>query len=130
MKKTQNVLGLIAGAMLVLSSAAHSFLGWGEISAALLSLHVSPDLMIGLAIAWHFGGAAMLTLGCIVIWLFAQQRKGVAVSKVPAQLIGAMYLLFGAGALVASNFDPFCLLFMIPGVLLALAVYPVKQRSL
>jgi hypothetical protein len=52
------------------------------------------------------------------------------VSTVPAQLIAAMYLLFGAGALVASHFDPFCLVFMIPGVLLALAVYPVKQQSL
>ena len=121
MSRVRTLLGFAAGAILVLSSAAHSLLGWPQIAAALAKTSAPPDLVRGLAIGWHFGGVAMLLFGILVILLFAEARKGRPVSLRPALLIGGAYAVFGIGALAVSGVDPFFLVFIVPGLLLVAA---------
>ena len=121
MARARAVLGLIAGAILILSSAGHSILGWKELSGSLTAAHVPTELVLGLQVGWQFGGVAMLALGVILLALFARRWRGEPVSLLPAATVAVAYLGFGAWALLASNFDPFFLVFIVPGVLLALA---------
>ena len=121
MKLFRAILGLVAGVFLVLSAGAHSLLGWKAMRAELERLQAPAELVGGLGAGWIFGGVAMLAFGCIVLTLFTQRLRGAPVSLFPANVIGAAYALYGAGALVANDFEPQFFVFVIPGVLLLLA---------
>jgi hypothetical protein len=127
--RVRDILGIIAALMLILSSAAHSVLGWRGLSGELSAAHVPDDLMLGLKFGWQFGGVAMLTLGVILLVLFAQRRRGGNASVVPARVVALAYLAFGAWALVASRGDPFFLVFIVPGLLLAIAGSSRRQSN-
>ena len=66
--------------MLIVSSGAHSILGWRGIRAELAAARVPADLMLGLQLGWHFGGAAMLTMGVVLLVIYRQRLRGVAAS--------------------------------------------------
>lgn len=129
MHRVRLILGFIAAAMLIASSAAHSFLGWAGLRSALLAAHASQDLIAGLALGWHFAGAAMFAFGLIVVLLFADRMRGRAVSLRPALVIALLYVAYGAGALILSNFNPFFLVFVVPGALLLLAAWPPQTAT-
>lgn len=121
MSKLRSVLGLIAGAMLVLSSGAHTFLGWQALGAELAKTNTPAELVTGLEIGWKWGGAAMLAFGAIVIAVFLKRLRGEPASTFAPAVVSVAYIAFGAWALVHSNYDPFFFIFIVPGVLLALA---------
>lgn len=130
MARGRAVLGLIAGGMLILSSAAHSLLGWPALRGQLAAVPVPADLLLGLQIGWQFGGLAMLVFGIVVVALFAKRFRGENAATGTAAVVAAAYLAFGCWALVASRFEPFFLVFIVPGILLALAVSsPAPARS-
>jgi hypothetical protein len=121
MKRARLVLGLIAGVVLIVSSGAHSFLGWKNLSDRLAVAQVPSDLQIGLKIGWQFAGAAMLVLGVIVIAIFAGRLRGQRPSLMPAVAVCILYLAFGAWALAASGGDLFFMIFIVPGAMLGIA---------
>ena len=121
MNRLRIALGLLAGVLIVISSAAHSLLGWKQLGLALGGIQAPHDLVTGLSIGWHFAGAAMLAFGCIVIVTFTDALRGRPVSFRPVAFIALVYLLFGVWALRASDLDPFFLVFIVPGLLLAAA---------
>ena len=129
MNRARITLGLIAGFIIIASSGAHSLLGWPRLRAALTESHVSSELIGGVAIGWHFGGAAMLTFGCIVVWLFVALLRGQAVSLLPAFLIALMYMAFGIWAFIVSDLNPFFFVFTVPGLLLAAASWSPSSRQ-
>ena len=128
MRQVQNMLGLLAGAILVLSSAAHSVLGWKRMQGSLAAVNAPADLVKGLEIGWLFGGVAILTFGCIALAVFASLLRGRLVSLLPTALIALAYLWFGAWALVTSG-DPFFYIFIVPGAMLAIACIPRRVSS-
>lgn len=121
MNKARNIAGLLAAVMLIASSAAHATLGWKNVHEQLAAAKVPADLVTGLKIGWHFGGAVMLAMGIILLGLFARRMRGEAVTLVPAQIIAILYFVFGVWALVASGYDPFPIVFIVPGVILLFA---------
>lgn len=123
MNRARSILGITAGVLMLASSAAHSLLGWPQLRASLAQTNAPGDLVQGLALGWHFGGAAMLTFACIVLWTFFRRLKGVRTPVVPPAIIAIAYLLFGTGALAVSG-DPFFFVFILPGLLLAAASFP------
>lgn len=116
--RTRAWIGLAAGALLILSAAAHSLLGWPELAAELEKLAPSADLTRALAIGWHFGGVAMLGFGAIVVDSFLRALRGREVDWRPARVVGLTYLVFGAGALAATGGNLFFLVFLVPGLLI------------
>ena len=118
MNKFRSILGLVAGIVLLVSSAAHTFLGWKGLSEELTKVNAPRDLSLGVQAGWVFAGTAMFVFGCLVIPLFAAALKGRAVSLRPALLIGVFYVSYGAWALTLSDYDPFFFIFLIPGALL------------
>lgn len=121
MNRSRDVLGLIGALMLIISSAAHSVLGWKGIHAELVAARVPADLMLGLQLGWQFGGAAMLTLGVVLVLIYRQRLRGEAASVMLARAVSMMYLVFGAWALGATGGELFPLVFLIPGAFLAMA---------
>ena len=129
MTRVRALLGIVAGAILILSSAAHSLLGWKQLRKDLTNVQAPSDLVLGVAVGWHFGGVAMLAFGCIVISLFLKRLRGENVSSFPAFVVALAYLSFGAWALKASHLNPFFFVFIVPGVLLAIAALPAPQQG-
>ena len=120
MSRTRAIVGLLAGVLIVVSAAAHSLIGWSVQRAALETAGAGPDLVMGLAIGWRFGGVCMLLFGYIVLTTFINAVRGRTVALAHPWLIALMYQAFGAGALLVSK-DPFFLVFIVPGLLLAYA---------
>jgi hypothetical protein len=118
MQRGRLVLGLIAGIMILATSAAHSLIGWPRLRHALTEADTPTDLIVGLSIGWHFAGLAMLVFGALSILLFADALRGRPVSLGPVLLIGIAYLVFGTWSLTVSNLDPLFLGFLVPGILL------------
>lgn len=118
------IIGIVASALLVLSSAAHSIVGAMQMEAEFAKAGVPDDLALGLRAGWQFGGAAMLVFGLIGLDAFVGRLRGRAVPLRPVLLTAVMYLLFGAWALAMSGFDPFFSVFVVPGVLLLAAAWP------
>lgn len=129
MNRIRLVLGFVAGIIFILSSAAHSLLGWKRLSAALVAARAPADLVAGLGVGWHFAGAAMFVFGCTVLWLFAARRRRRDLPLRPAQLIAVLYIVFGCWALVISDMNPFFLIFIVPGMMLAVAAWGEEPLS-
>ena len=129
MTRARDILGIIAAGMLILSSAAHSLLGWRAIHGELTTAQVPADLVVGLKIGWQFGGVAMLALGVILLALFLQRLRGGNAPLVPARVVALVYLAFGAWALVASGGKPFFFMFIVQGGLLAIAGFRGRQPN-
>lgn len=121
MMRVRNILGFIASGILILSSGAHSILGWKQLGGQLAAIPVPHDLILALRLGWTFGGAAMLTFGVVTAIGFARRFRGQQVAPLPIVLIGALYVAFGSWALIVSSFDPFFFIFVIPGILLLVA---------
>jgi hypothetical protein len=127
MTTIRNILGLIAGIILILSSGAHSILGWKGLSAKLAAINVPEDLVFGVKAGWEFGGIAMLAFGIIVVVIFVNKLRGRYASTFPAMVFAITYLAIGAWALSASNFNPFFWLFIVTGLLLLVAAWPASN---
>ncbi len=92
-------------------------------SEQLAQTNTPPDLVQGLRFGWVFGGPVMLVFGILCISAFLKRFRGIAASTFAPVLIAIAYLAFGAWALISSG-DPFFMIFIVPGVLLAIASIP------
>lgn len=121
--RLSTVAGSLGAILIILSAPAHSLMGWPEIQSQLTRVNASADLVLGLQVGWHFGGAAMVALGLIVLHLFYSRARRPDASMVPAWTVAGLYLLFGGAALVVSGWDPFFLVFIVPGALVLVGVF-------
>jgi hypothetical protein len=106
----------------------HSVVGWKVLSGKIEKAEVPAALVRSLALGWHWGGAAMFGFGCIVLYLFARFLKDRSTSLRPALVIAVLYIVFGAWA-IATSHDFFFLVFVIPGLLLAIASWGLTART-
>jgi len=122
--KIKSGLGLLAGGLLILSAGAHTILGWKAMSEQLAHTNAPPDLVMGLRMGWTFGGPVMLVFGILCISTFLKRFRGEAAPTLAPILISIAYIGFAAWAAIATGGDPFFMLFLVPGVLLAIASIP------
>lgn len=113
--------GAAAALILLLSSAAHSILGWPAMRARLADTTAPADLVLGLGVGWVFGGVCMLAFSAIASWTCVSAWRGSTVALIPLRIIGVVYLLFGLGALWVSGGEPFYAVFVVPALLLLYA---------
>ena len=132
MSRPRALLGIFSGAILVGSAAAHSLLGWPAMREQLVKAGAPRDLIVGLSIGWNFGGMAMLLFGMLALWLFGAALRGQLVWARPLMLIGVVYAAFGAWALTVGDRNPFFLIFIVPGLLMAIAAWegPSSKRPI
>jgi len=128
MSRLRYAAGLIAASWLVLSSAAHSFVGWRQLHDRLTASGAPADLAFAVQAGWQFAGVAMLCFAIIVIVMLRTRYRDPSVSAVPVHVIGMAYAAYGAWALIVSKGDLFFLIFIIPGLLL-LGAAPWRRES-
>ncbi len=121
MTKFRAVLGIVAGALLLLSAGAHAMLGWKAMNDQLAQTNAPADLVLGLRLGWTWGAVPMVVFGILAITTFLARFRGTPASVFATRLIAAGYLAFGAWAAVTTSGDPFFMLFVVPGLLLAIA---------
>jgi hypothetical protein len=125
----RSVVGIAASLLIIASGFAHTLVGWKAMRAQLAASGVADDLIDSLGMGWTFGGVAMFGFGAIAIASFLGRRTNPRASLGPVAIIALVYVIFGLGALVASRFDPFFLVFLVPGLLLAIAAWPARQAA-
>lgn len=125
--RIRTVMAFIGGTLLVLSSAAHAFLGWPAVSAELKQVSADHDLNMTVAIGWIFGSVAMLTYGLIVLRLALRLLRGKQTDSGAVLIVGVSYAAFGLGAFLWTSFDPHFIGFVVIGLIVAVAaLWPVK----
>ena len=129
MPRLPRALALVAAVILVLSSGAHSLMGWPALRTQLSATNAPAALVDGLAMGWHFAGLTMLVLGVLVLWLLAISRSGAPSIRLPLLVIGGAYVLFAIGCALLLGWDPFLFTFLVPGVLLAVAGLLLAPRG-
>jgi hypothetical protein len=117
MYRLRVVLGFMVSAVIVASAW---ILGWKVLRGELERVQAPSDLIAGLRIGWYWGSAAMFPLGGIVLNVFMKYAKDRPATRCPAQLVAALYVLFGGWATYTTE-DSHFLIFAVPGVLLAVA---------
>lgn len=122
--KLKSSLGLMAGVLLLLSAGAHTILGWKSMSERLAQTNAPADLVRGLQIGWTFGGPVMIVFALICFNVFWNRFRGERVSTFAPAMIAVAYIGFAAWAAVVTGGDPFFMLFLVPGVLIAIAALP------
>jgi hypothetical protein len=95
---------MVGGTLLLLSSAAHAFLGWPPLRTSLEQAGVAANVVDALNIGWRFGSVAMLAFGLIVLALGIQLLRGREADRRPAQIVAASYFVFGLVAFVWTHF--------------------------
>jgi hypothetical protein len=120
--RMSTIAGSLAAVLMLLSAPAHSLLGWPELRAELGRTGAPADLVRALQIGWHFGGLAMAAFGAITLHVFRSPVRDGLPSTGPAWVVAALYLGFGAAALLLTGFDPFFLVFIVPGALVLLGL--------
>ena len=129
MTRLRIVLGIVAGVIMLASSAAHSLLGWPALRGALAAVSTPEDLVSGLRIGWQFGGVAMLVFACLVLATFVGLARKRPAPLGPPLLIGAAYVAFGAWAFVVSGLEPFFFsIFVVPGLMLVAAAWGPRKE--
>ena len=128
MPRLPRALTLVAAVIVILSSGAHSLLGWPGLRTQLAAASAPAALIDGLAMGWHFGGMMMLVIGVVILWLVAVGRDGTTNVWLPLFVIGLAYELFAIGCAVLLGFDPFLFIFLIPGALLSCAAAMLMTR--
>ena len=123
MTRWRYVLGMIVGVILILSSGAHSILGWKGLGAELAKTNAPATLVTNLEIGWLWGGAAILIFGIMVIVAFRERARHPGASLRPMLILGIAYTAFGVWAIVRSA-SLFFLIFVVPGVMLIAAAWP------
>ena len=118
--KGRSIIGIVASAILIISSGMHSLMGWPAMLQQLRATNAPADLISGMRIGWQWGGLAMLVLGIITLMIFVHRLRGDMVSAFPALVIGSAYTAFGVWAIVSTT-NPFFLIFIVPGILLLIA---------
>ena len=126
MSRFRYVSGLVAASWLVLSSAAHSLLGWRQVHSQLSAASAPADLVFAVKAGWQFAGVSMLCFAIIVIAILRGRYRDPSVSTRPVYFIGIAYAAYGLWALLTSNGDWFFLIFIVPGLLL-LGVTPWRS---
>lgn len=119
---------MLGGVLLAASGAIHSLVGWSAFSAEYVAKQGPGDLLAGLAVPWHFAGAAMVTFGCIVISTFFVLLRGGEASLLAVRWIALAYLAFGCWVFAAVARDPTALLFVVPGLLVLAASWRPLAR--
>jgi hypothetical protein len=108
----------IAGALILLSSAAHGFLGWKAVRAA-IAPRLDAEALQDLALGWTYGSAAMAAFGVLILASVARIRRGLAGARLLPAVVGAAYTIYGTAATAYSGGHPhFPVAFVLPGLLL------------
>ncbi|MBX7165743.1 MAG: hypothetical protein K1X74_05290 [Pirellulales bacterium] len=123
MHKAPSIAALLGGILVLVSSLGHSLAGGPEILGQLAASKVDPELIAGIAAGWHFGGVCLAAFGLIVITASIAQLRGRQQSPAPFIIVGLALGLFGAGAFVYRNYQPFFLGFIVAGLICALGAF-------
>ena len=129
MSKARDIVGIITGIILILSSGAHSFLGWRAMRQQLVAANAPADLITGLAIGWNFAGLAIFVFGVMATWVFVSRLRGLDAPLWIPRLIAIAYALAGGVSYQMTRQNFFLTVFVVPGVLLALCSWSTDPES-
>lgn len=110
----------IAGALIAVAALPHALLGWPPQRAALLERGVSAEVIGALSAGWHFGSAAMVALGSVVLASARRLARGDRGGVASILAVAIAYVGFGVGACVLRHGNPHFLGFVALGLLAGL----------
>ena len=108
---------LAVGIVIGLGAFGHGYSAV-KVHEAIDQFPIAPPIYQTLFVVWYFVSGAMLAFGAMIVWISFRLRAGDMRGLFIANLIGALYFVFGVSALIYRRGDPFWALFIVLGVLL------------
>lgn len=118
---------LITGMLMALGALGHSLSGIDQVKTELSKVGASEEITKLVIVVWHFTGAAMVTFGMLVVWVWNRVRKGEKNVLIVSALIGVLYLLYGIAAVRYFNGEPFFYVFVVFGSLLLVSSTALRK---
>lgn len=120
-RRAAEVLLAVASGFLLLSAAAHGFMGWPAVEES-LEARIDREALDDVALGWIFGSVAMLAFGLLGFVGVGQALRGHGLDRWIPSVIGVAYVAFGVGALLYTHGNVYFLLFFcVPGALMLTA---------
>jgi hypothetical protein len=126
-ERVRSTAGLLAGILILLCSVLHT-LAWRSLESRLDAAQIPDGLKFDVAVIWHFGGAAILVFGSLMVILFAKRLRGRNVTMAPVVVVAAFYVAFGSFGVVVKGASPFLFAFLVPGFVLFVAAPRVSDQ--
>lgn len=89
-----------------------------NVHAAIDHFPIAPNVSTMLYVVWYFVSGCMLAFGAMIVWTWFRLRAGDDGPLPIALLIGALYVVVGAGGMIYRHGDPFMGFFILLGGLL------------
>jgi hypothetical protein len=121
MSKARDILGALSGMILLMSAAALYFIVGGSMRSQLVDAGAPDDVVARPSIALLVATIATWLGGCVVFGVFITRLRGREAPLWPARLIAITCTIAGLVAYKMSGSNFFMTLFVVPGILIALA---------
>ena len=121
-------LAVLLAVLIAASAVVHAVLGWPPFEAELTRMGLERHDVEALAVAWYFGSLAMAMFAAIA-WHIAKRLRAGHASFVTLRIIGAGFLVYGAGAFLHLHHNPHSLGYLAIGVLGLVAGWPMRSRE-
>lgn len=122
-----SALYLIAGILIALGGAGHSFGAVGQVHAAFAQVPIDPHVARLVLAVWHFAGAAMVALGALVVHGWWKVRRGGSIDSGVPVVLGLFYVGYGLGALAWMR-EPFWSIFVVYGLLAGVSGWSLRKH--
>jgi len=114
----------LAAALMGFAAAINAFLSVPHLREDMAEIAVRPTLLAAVSAGLYFGAFAMFGFALLVLGAAVRAARGEPVPRLPLAIIAAVYLAFGAGALLAWSRSPHTLGYLFAGLLIAVAAAP------
>jgi hypothetical protein len=116
----------LAGVLLLGAAAAQGLAGWPALAAPLLAAGVPPERLLPLAAGWYFGTACIVGFAALA-FASAFSRDGSLPVRRVLGTVAAVWILFGATAMVLRDGNTHYLNFIGLGVFVAIAAWAARR---
>ena len=121
MSKARDIVGALTGIILLMSAGALYFTDGGSMSRQLADAGTPVDVVARPSIGLLSATVATWLCGCVVFGVFITRLRGLVAPLWPARLIAITCTIAGLVAYKMSGNNFFMTLFVVPGILIALA---------
>ena len=108
---------LMVGIVIGLGAFGHGYSAV-KVHQAIDELSIARPIYETIFVVWYMASGVMLAFATMIVWIAFRVSAGDANSLFVAQVIGALYFVFGIAALVYRHGDRFWILFIVLGALL------------
>ena len=111
----------VAGVLLAFAAAVNAFINVPHLREDMIEIQVRPTLLQAISLGLYFGAFAMAGLALVVLAAAVESARTGSGNRTLLAIVSAVFLAFGATAIVSGDASPHMLGYAAAGALVAVA---------